>query len=117
MNTRLIGSKFEEKAAVYLAKRGYRILERNYRCRFGEIDLIALHQGYLVFVEVKYRSSLKNGIPGAAVDKPKQRKISRTALWYRMKQNIPEEMPCRFDVVGITPADIKLYRNAFDWMR
>lgn len=116
MNTRLTGGQFEKKAADYLAEQGYRILERNYRCRLGEIDLIALHQGYLVFIEVKYRSSSGCGVPGAAVNHTKQRKISQTAVWYMAEKRITEDMPCRFDVVGMTPLEIQLFQNAFEWM-
>ena len=75
-----IGRKYEEKAAELLEKQGYFILERNYRCKQGEIDLIGKEGEYLCFIEVKYRSGLSYGSPLEAVTKAKQRKISRTAL-------------------------------------
>ena len=65
-----------------LKKKGYRILEANFRCRFGEIDLIARDGAYLVFIEVKYRSSLKDGDSLEAVNRRKQRKIIRVAEYY-----------------------------------
>ena len=62
------------QAAAYLKKKGYRILEANFRCRFGEIDLIARDGAYLVFIEVKYRSSLKDGDSLEAVNREKTEK-------------------------------------------
>ena len=61
MNKREVGSCYEELAAVCLQKKGYRIIERNYRCRQGEVDLVCRHGRYLVFVEVKYRSTGRMG--------------------------------------------------------
>ena len=69
------------QAAAYLKKKGYQILEANFRCRFGEIDLIARDGGYLVFIEVKYRSS-PTGDSLEAVNRRKQRKIIRVAEYY-----------------------------------
>ena len=60
-NKRTVGSRYEEEAAAFLQKQGFQILEKNYRDRYGEIDIIAKENGYLVFVEVKYRSSLRRG--------------------------------------------------------
>ena len=61
MNKRQTGSRYEETAAAFLTSKGYRVLERNFRCRQGEIDLICRHGRYLVFAEVKYRSGLSKG--------------------------------------------------------
>lgn len=74
------GVKYEEVAARYLEHNGYVILEKNYRCRYGEIDIIAEQKGSLVFVEIKYRQSDRYGSPSAAVDYRKRRHISATAL-------------------------------------
>ena len=68
MNKRQTGSRYEETAAAFLTSKGYRVLERNFRCRQGEIDLICRHGRYLVFAEVKYRSGLTMGSPAEAVD-------------------------------------------------
>ena len=66
MNRRKTGSRYEQKAVDYLERRGLTILERNYRCRSGEIDVIAEDERYLVFVEVKYRRDTKKGDPAAS---------------------------------------------------
>ena len=68
MNKRKTGQEQEAKAACFLKTQGYQILERNYRCKKGEIDLIAREGQYLVFVEVKYRSTNESGLPEEAVD-------------------------------------------------
>lgn len=115
INTRFIGGQYEDVAAKYLEKQGYGILCRNYRCKLGEIDVIARHEGYLVFVEVKYRKS-GYGEGWAAVNYIKQRKISRIAGWYMMEQRLLDNTACRFDVVGIEPGGIQICQNAFDYM-
>ena len=75
MNKREIGSRYEEAAAVFLQKQGFRILEKNFRCRQGEIDLVCREGKELVFTEVKYRSDVSCGSPFEAVDFRKQEKI------------------------------------------
>ena len=74
-----------------------------------------MEKGVLVFVEVKYRSDLKNGDPLSAVGKSKQIQISRTARMYLMEKNISDSQPCRFDVVGILGDSVTLVRNAFEF--
>lgn len=115
-NKRAKGGLYEQKAAAYLKKQGYVILETNYRCRQGEIDLIAREGETLVFVEVKYRSRTGSGDPSEAVDGKKQSRISRCALYYLMKRGVVD-VPCRFDVICVTGKDGKLtwYPNAFDY--
>lgn len=112
-----IGRKYELEASVFLEKLGYSILERNYQCRQGEIDLIGKEGEYLCFIEVKYRSGSRYGKPLEAVTTAKQRKISRTALYYLTKKGYPEDTPCRFDVVGIDSGKVELIRNAFEYQR
>ena len=112
-----IGRRYEAKAAEFLEKQGYFILERNFQCRQGEIDLIGKEGEYLCFIEVKYRGSSSYGTPLEAVTKAKQRKISRTALYYLMKEGYPEDTPCRFDVVGMVADKAELVRNAFEYQR
>ncbi len=114
MNKRAVGSEFEQKAAEYVLNRGYDILERNFRCRTGEIDLIAKNDGYLCFIEVKYRSSLSRGYPAEAITPHKIRKITNTAKFYMMLHRLPADTPCRFDVVVILENEISLIKNAFD---
>ena len=115
MNNRKVGASYEKQAAEFLEKQGYHILERNYRNRMGEIDIIGWDDKYLAFIEVKYRGSDSKGGALEAVDFRKQQRISRTALFYRMQKGILEETPCRFDVVGIEREKILLVKNAFDF--
>lgn len=114
MNNRAVGTKFEQEAAVYLMKNGYQILENNFRCKIGEIDLIAKNEGYLCFIEVKYRSGLSKGYPAEAINLNKIRKITRTAEFYMLLHKIPQDTPCRFDAVVILDREIALIKNAFD---
>lgn len=113
MNKRSIGAVYERQAAEYLKSKGYQILENNYRCRIGEIDLIARDGRYLVFVEVKYRSDGFCGNALEAVTVRKQHTIRRVAQFYLLSHYLSEDIPCRFDVVGITGAEISLVKDAF----
>jgi len=113
-NKRQTGTAYEEQAARWLENRGIRVIEKNYRCRQGEIDLIARDGKYLVFVEVKYRSSTEKGYPAEAVDARKQRRITRAAAFYCYEHRFCEDQPCRFDVVSILGDEITYYKNAFE---
>ncbi len=98
---RLHFGKEGEKAAVrFLKKKGYRIIEKNYRNKSGEIDIIAEQDQVLVFVEVKSRADAEYGDPLEAVTPYKQRKIGQVARGF-MAQHRIEDRSCRFDVVGI----------------
>lgn len=112
-NKRSLGSEKERIAAEYLKEQGYCILEMNFRCRQGEIDLIARDGRYLVFIEVKYRTDGRAGAPEEAVSRAKQRTILQVAKYYLYRHRLPESTPCRFDVVGITGEKIRLIRDAF----
>ncbi len=115
-NKRTVGTKNETVAADFLAKKGYTILEKNYRNRFGEIDLIAKDGGVLVFAEVKFRSTEAFGDPMEAVGYAKQKKISRTALYYYASHGYIENAPCRFDVVAIYgDGRMEHMENAFEF--
>ncbi len=114
MNNRAVGAKYEMKAADYLSRNGYQILERNFRCKIGEIDLIARNEGYLCFIEVKYRAGITKGYPAEAINLNKIRKITRTAQFYLLMHKLPQDTPCRFDVVVILSDEISLIKNAFD---
>ncbi len=116
-NRRKIGTAYEEKAAAYLRAQGYRILEQNFRCKFGEIDLIGEESGLLVFLEVKYRKSSQFGNPAEAVTPAKQRTICRVADFYRMSRRIGENQGCRFDIVAILGDQVQVYRDAFPYQR
>ena len=114
-NKRQTGSSVEKAAADYLRDKGYLIRETNFRCRQGEIDLIAEDGRCLVFVEVKYRRNAEAGSPLEAVSAAKQRQISRIALFYMNKCRISPDQPIRFDVIGIMPEKIEHIKNAFDF--
>lgn len=107
----------ESLAADHLAKNGYRILETNYRNRFGEIDIIARENDTLVFVEVRSRRSDRFGTPQASVNPAKQKKISMVALGY-LKAAGKLNRKARFDVVAVSSqADtprVEIIRNAFE---
>ena len=113
VNKRRLGSTEEEAAADFLDKLGYNIITRNFRCRQGEIDIIAEAEGILCFIEVKYRSSIRAGSPGEAINYKKQQIIYKVAEYYIYKNGLSFEMPCRFDAVIIEGENIKLIKDAF----
>jgi len=113
MNTRKVGSEYEQRAAEYMRRNGMRILEMNYRCRQGEIDIIGKESDYLLFVEVKYRKDKKLGYPIEAVTPAKQSRILQTARYYLYSHQLPESTKLRFDVISILGEDITYYRNVF----
>jgi len=113
------GRKGEKAAEAYLRKRGYRILQKNFRTNIGEIDLIAEHNNALVFIEVKTRSDLQFGHPSSAVTPAKQIKIAQTAQTFLVKHPV-EGKDIRFDVVSVTPCvedprqmQVELIQDAF----
>ena len=115
---RSVGGNGEDIAAAFLRDLGYVILTRNFRKRFGEIDIIAEEGDTLVFVEVKTRSSAAFGSPLEAVDARKQRRMARAALAYLGSRKL-HDRPARFDVVAVhlQPREkprIEHVRNAFD---
>lgn len=113
MNKRRLGTQYEEKAESYLRENGYRVLEKNFSYRGGEIDIIAQKGNYLCFIEVKYRSSNAYGTPLEAVDLRKQNTIKRTALYYFMKHHLNDGVPCRFDVIAFEGEKLIHLENAF----
>lgn len=112
MNRRETGTQYEERVAEYLIAQNYQILERNYRIRSGEIDIIARDGTVLVFIEVKYRKNDESGNPLEAVDIRKQRKIIKVARYY-LYQKKYGDVPCRFDVIGICGSHIEHIKDAF----
>lgn len=113
MNKREIGAKKEELACSFLRQNGYVILEQNYRCKTGEIDIIAKDGVYLVFLEVKYRKNTDMGTPFEAIDRKKQQTIRKVARYYLYQNHIGEDCPIRFDAVGILGEAIELVKDAF----
>lgn len=113
MNKRAVGAAYEKRAGTYLMAQGYQIVEYNFRCRSGELDIVARDGEYLVFVEVKYRVNAERGNPLEAVDRRKQHVISKTAAYYCLTHGYGELTPCRFDVVAVLGEEIFLVKNAF----
>ena len=111
-NKRRTGTRYEQAAGFFLEQIGYEVLEYNYRCRFGEIDIIAKDGICLVFCEVKYRSGREKGSPLEAVDNRKQQRIFRCASHYLAGRGV-EDVPCRFDVIGIEGTAVTDIKNAF----
>jgi len=111
------GKKGEIDAVRYLKKNGYRIIEKNYRTRLGEIDIIAKDGKTIVFVEVKARRSIRYGHPKWAITPKKKRNMSMVALHY-LKSTHQNKAKARFDVVTIHPEEnsmrIELIKNAFE---
>lgn len=108
------GRSGEERAAGHLSGIGYEIVEMNYRIRPGEIDIIARHQGDIVFVEVKTRKSGGYGAPEEAVDRRKQSRLRSLASAWLSSKGL-SDAPCRFDVVSLTldGDKIEVIKNAF----
>ncbi len=112
------GKKGEELAARHLTGLGYKVLEKNYRTKAGEIDIVAQDGQTIVFVEVKSRRDRSVGPPEMKVDYHKMRQITRAALLYLVRKK-KSNSPCRFDVVGISApqgeaAEITVIKDAFE---
>lgn len=108
-----IGQSGEKLAGDFLKKQGFKILETNFKSKFGEIDIIALEKDILVFVEVKTRTSRAFGLPEEAINKRKIDHIVRASRYYRtVRKNLPQSE--RIDVVALEMGDnprIELFRN------
>lgn len=111
-----LGKQGEELACRELERLGYHILARRYRTRYGEIDVVCLHEGVLVFVEVKARSSGDFGHPEDAVTAQKQRRVAAMAETYMAMEGVRGRL-CRFDVVAVEtevdPPVLTVFRDAF----
>lgn len=114
-NLREKGTFYEKIAGEYLEKKGYQILEYNYRCKTAEIDIIARKADYLVFCEVKYRKRNSAEHPLEAITLHKQKKISKAALFYITTHGMTD-IACRFDVIGVEDKKVIHIENAFDYI-
>ena len=116
---RQLGALGERIAKDYLQRRGYQILETNFRCREGEIDIVARHGDYLVFVEVRTRKSRNTGTPEESITNAKRQKLVEVANAYLQAHDQPPS-PCRIDVVAVElgPGDeilrLEIVENAID---
>jgi putative endonuclease len=117
-----VGAKGEKLAAKFLKRKGYKVIQRNYKCKLGEIDIVAEHDGTIVFVEVKTRQTQEFGPPQYAVTAAKRGQISKVALSYIRDKKMVDQS-CRFDVIGITfqseshKPEIDHIENAFQLSR
>ncbi len=118
-NKRAVGNTEEDVAVRFLTDKGCRILERNFRMRGGEIDVIFLDDDgeTVVFGEVKYRKNLKSGYPEESVNLKKQRVICRVSDYYRARMRLDEGTSFRYDVIAIMPEGIRWHKNAFEYIR
>ena len=113
MNTSGKGNIAENKACRYLEKQGLTLVEKNYRCRNGEIDLIMQDKEELVFIEVRYRTSDTHGTAIDTVDRNKMKKLITTANHYIVRHQL--DAPARFDIVGFDASfSPKWISNAFN---
>lgn len=113
-NKRKTGNEQEEIAVHFLQAKGYEVIERNYYCRFGEIDIVCKEGGYLVFVEVKFRKDTRMGTPEEAVSPFKIQHIVRSSQNYLYQKRYSLDTPVRFDVVVILGNEIQVIQNAFE---
>ena len=102
MDARSVGKRGEELARKYFEKRGYTVVDHNFQCRFGEIDLIVRKDKAFRFVEVKFRTSVEYGLPQESVVKRKQNKIRNVALLWLRRRHLPIDGELHFDVLGIS---------------
>ncbi len=116
MNYRKQGNDFEKLAADYLIRQGMSIIQMNFYCKMGEVDIIAKDENYLVFIEVKYRKTAAKGSAASAVGFNKMRKISRVADYYMYSHRFSSDTNVRFDVVAIEEGHLKHYKNAFEYI-
>jgi putative endonuclease len=103
-NSTAIGQNAEDLALQFLQSKGMQLIERNYRCKMGEIDLIMRHDAGLVFAEVRYRKHSKFGSGAETVDQRKQQKILNSAEHFLQSHSKYAALPCRIDVVSISAA-------------
>lgn len=111
--TGIRGNRAEDLALKFLRKAGLKLLQRNFSCRLGEIDLVMSDQEYLVFTEVRYRKREDFGGALESVDSRKQAKLRRTAEFYLQKHNLTDQA-CRFDILCLSG---ELSRPDFNWLQ
>jgi len=113
---KIAGDRYENEAAEIVSAKGMRILSRNYFAKTGEIDIIALDGGYLVFIEVRARSNPHFLSAAASVDRRKQLKILRTAQIFCQRNKQLAHLPCRFDVIAFETRQSS-HNDTHRWIR
>jgi putative endonuclease len=113
VSSRAVGARFEELAAEHLRRRGFRIVETNYTCRGGEIDLVCDDAGTLVFVEVRARRDDRHGAPEETIGSIKRKRLVHAARTYLARRRGGDDCACRFDVVAIEGSTVTHIADAF----
>ena len=108
----ITGQAGEDAALTHLTEHGLRLVQCNFRCKVGEIDLVMQDGATLVFVEVRKRADARHGGAAASVTYAKQRRLIRAAQFYLQRFKMPP--PCRFDVIAIDGATLNWLKNAID---
>ena len=116
MNKRETGSKYESLVCEYLNDHGYTVTDRNFHSKYGEIDIIAVKNSYICFVEVKYRKDTQKGMPQEAINPSKIKKICKTSAYYVFSHSQYSGLQIRFDVASVLGDNITYYENAFDYV-
>ncbi len=114
LSKRALGDELEKFAEKELVRHGCKIIERNFQCKLGEIDIIAKDKQHLIFVEVRYRKSDHFGGADVSVDLKKQQKLIRTASLYLQKNKLTNKVPARFDVMAITG---NINKPDYNWIK
>ena len=109
--TRDVGFQKEKDVVAYLKNLGYKVLDTNFSCKFGEIDIIAKHNRAVVFIEVRYRKSRAHVAPEETVTYKKQQKIIKSAIIYIKKNNLKADF--RFDIAAVDADKITIIESAF----
>jgi len=110
----ITGQLAENLSCEFLQQQGLDILERNYRCKVGELDIIAKHHDSIVFAEVRFRKNIAFGNPLETVTLSKQKKLIKAALHYLQRHKNLAKKPCRFDVISVT---IQQNEYQFEWVQ
>lgn len=116
-NSHTPGAEAEQVARDFLSSRGLTIVATNFRCRRGEIDIIANHAGTLVFAEVRLRSNRHFGDGADSIDSRKQQRLVRAAEYYLAEKWRGEPPPCRFDALSLSPAPDKMPPYHVEWIQ
>ena len=114
MNKRIVGDDTEALACEFLESQGASVLERNFRCRQGEVDIIARDGRYLCFIEVKFRKDETFGQPQEAVSYKKRQHICKVSLFYLYSKYKSLDISVRYDIIAISPKDKML---SFNWIK
>lgn len=112
--TQQAGNFAEDLACDFLKQKGLQLIERNYRCRFGEIDLVMKQEQTLVFIEVRSRQKNNQVDAITSIDLFKQQKLIRSAEYYLQQHKFACSIPARFDVIAVTRTD---KQNKIDWLQ